>query len=445
MADDLDTTDPVAALPAALAYTLGGDQGVKNPALAEKYLTERRGRSAKYAADYEDVMSQRQAEVENAKRILDGAAEAMRAGHTGAGPGQINLPLLQMAAGFFKPTKTGNFGEEFGNALTGLGAGVAHQRMSNVEFEKGMADLATKRSTLVQEPLKDRAALLKAQQLADEQGVRALEVAQVKTAGGSGLSPIAKIEADFNAGRISRTQADEAIKKLTQGSSGPAELQMYNAALQYHLENGGRKEDFPGPDEWKARRAGAVAQATATGKDIAEAKDLLPKLEADALRYRDEINNLLSDKNKPYLKQLVGQWNGLRPDVLQTDENIQNVIGSLETLGSMNFGTAVATMKGLGALSNAEGAKIQDAVGKLKRRGSYDEFERRLIEMRDRTSIVAVEIAKKKLEWADNPNPGVTIPSRARPPSPSPTAPAPTAGGLVKGDDGVYRFTTGGQ
>ena len=71
MPDDPNTTDPVAALPAALAYTLAGNQGVKNSALADKYLTERRGRSAKYAADYEDVMSQRQAEVENAKRILD--------------------------------------------------------------------------------------------------------------------------------------------------------------------------------------------------------------------------------------------------------------------------------------------------------------------------------------------------------------------------------------
>ena len=134
MADDPDTTDPVASLPAALAYSLAGNQGVKNSALADKYLSERRTRGAKYAADYEDVMSQRQAEVENAKRILDQAAEAMRAGHTGAGPGQMNLPMLQMAAGFFKPTKTGNFGEELGNALTGLGAGVAHQRMSNTEF-----------------------------------------------------------------------------------------------------------------------------------------------------------------------------------------------------------------------------------------------------------------------------------------------------------------------
>ena len=129
--------------------------------------------------------------------------------------------------------------------------------------------------------------------------------------------------------------------------------------------------------------------------------------------------------------------------MLQTDENIQNVIGSLETLGSMNFGTAVATMKGLGSLSNAEGAKIQDAVGKLKRRGSYEEFERRLKEMRDRTSTVAAEIARKKVEWADNPNPGVTVP-RTRAAAPTPAAP-PTAGGLVKGADGVYRFTPGGQ
>ena len=172
---------PVASLPAALAYTLGGDQGVRNPELAEKYRGEHKASASKFALDYEDVMSKRQAEIENAKRILDETSAALRAGHTGAGPGQMNLPLLQMAAGFFKPTRSGNFGEEFGNALSGLAGGIGNQRMRDDEFNRGMADLTLKRSSFEQEPLKDRAALLKAQQLAEEQAQRAIETAQVKT------------------------------------------------------------------------------------------------------------------------------------------------------------------------------------------------------------------------------------------------------------------------
>ena len=409
MAYDPDTTDPVAALPAALAYTLGGDQGVKNPALAEKYLTERRGRSAKYAADYEDVMSQRQAEVENAKRILDGAAEAMRAGHTGAGPGQMNLPLLQMAAGFFKPTKTGNFGEEFGNALTGLGAGVAHQRMSNVEFEKGMADLATKRSTLVQEPLKDRAALLKAQQLADEQGVRALEVAQVKTGA---------------------------------GGSEPAELKLYNAA-----KASSNDPNFPHFDVWRASRAGDMEYRKQMGKFTAEAQEALPLLESQAQRFTDQINKILDPANREALLSTFGGLKGNLPiSAFSTNAKQVDILAALQTLQAMTFGQNVAAMRGLGSLSNAEGKKIEQTMGALYRTGSPEEFFKILEKMRDSAAKISSEAAKKKLEWGMV-SPGVAVPNAPRSggaTGPSPPPP-PAAGGLVQGADGVFRLAPGGR
>lgn len=369
MADDLDTTDPVAALPAALAYTLGGDQGVKNPALAEKYLTERRGRSAKYAADYEDVMSQRQAEVENAKRILDSAAEAMRAGHTGAGPGQMNLPLLQMAAGFFKPTKTGNFGEEFGNALTGLGAGVAHQRMSNVEFEKGMADLATKRSTLVQEPLKDRAALLKAQQLADEQGVRALEVAQVKTVGGSDNKTTALyknyVEWAKDPKNAGKTQADY--------EEHQAELRRQKTANQKELEDLQKKMPGATIDDLYRIKAREAAAGKQTGEDQAKAANLLPALKATT----EEVNRIIEEMVvHPGMANAVGRLWATAPGIpgqpkADFEAIEQNLLGKV-------FMRAYEALRGAGAITEAEGLKATASELPTSRKQSKEAYIRNL-------------------------------------------------------------------
>ena len=411
MADDPDTTatDQVAALPAALAYSLAGNQGVKNSALADKYLTERRGRSAKYAADYEDVMSQRQVEVENAKRILDSAAEAMRAGHTGAGPGQMNLPMLQMAAGFFKPTKTGNFGEEFGNALTGLGAGVAHQRMSNTEFEKGMADLQMKKSTLAQEPLKDRAAMLKAQQLAEEQGVRAIEVAQFRT---------------------------------PSGGSEPAELKLYNAA-----KASSNDPNFPHFDVWRASRAGDMEYRKQMGKFTAEAQEALPLLESQAQRFTDQINKILDPANREALLSTFGAFKGNLPiSAFSTNAKQVDILAALQTLQAMTFGQNVAAMRGLGSLSNAEGKKIEQTMGALYRTGTPEEFFKILEKMRDSAAKISSEAAKKKLEWGMV-SPGVSVPNAPRSggaSGPSP-APPPGAGGLVQGADGVFRLAPGGR
>jgi len=368
VADDPDTTDPVAALPAALAYTLGGDQGVKNPALAEKYLTERRARSAKYAADYEDVMSQRQAEVENAKRILDSAAEAMRAGHTGAGPWQMNLPMLQMAAGFFKPTKTGNFGEEFGNALTGLGAGVAHQRMSNVEFEKGMADLATKRSTLVQEPLKDRAALLKAQQLADEQGVRALEVAQVKTAGGDNKTTALYknyVEWAKDPKNAGKTQADY--------EEHQAELRRQKTANQKELEDLQKKMPGATIDDLYRIKAREAAAGKQTGEDQAKAANLLPALKATT----EEVNRIIEEMVvHPGMANAVGRLWATAPGIpgqpkADFEAIEQNLLGRV-------FMRAYEALRGAGAITEAEGLKATASELPTSRKQSKEAYIRNL-------------------------------------------------------------------
>lgn len=406
MADEVPDS---AVVPTALAYTLGGDPGVRNPELAEKYRSEYKTRGEKFALDYEDVMSKRQAEVENAKRILDETAAALRAGHTGEGPGQMNLPLLQMAAGFFKPTKSGNFGEEFGNALSGLAGGIGNQRMRDDEFNRGMADLTLKRSSFEQEPLKDRAALLKAQQLQQEKGQQAIETAQIKT-GGAGA-----------------------------GAGTSAEYKTY-LAVKNASPDPSKFLDF---DTWRARRAGEQEYQKISAREAAEAKANLPQLEAQAEQFRSQIDRILDPANRRYLEGLIGAVDGIIPNWMRTDPKSQDMISALSTLEAMTFGQSVAAMKGLGALSNMEGQKIDKIMGDLKnKRGSLPVYIANLERMRDSTSRIGAEVGKKKSEW------GMSSPDAPGAPALAPApggAPAPTAGGLVQGADGVYRLSPGGR
>ena len=56
----------------------------------------------------------------------------------------------------------------------------------------------------------------------------------------------------------------------------------------------------------------------------------------------------------------------------------QETIGLIETLESQNFLNQIEKMKGLGALSNAEGQKVSSAIGSLNRNMSEEAFKRSL-------------------------------------------------------------------
>jgi hypothetical protein len=367
--DEVPTT-----LPAALAYTLGGDQGVQNPDLAERYRLGHEKKGAKFALDYEDVMSKRQAEVENAKRILDETAAALRAGHTGEGPGQMNLPLLQMAAGFFKPTRSGNFGEEFGNALSGLAGGIGKQRMGDDEFNRGMADLTLKRSSFEQEPMKDRAALLKAQQLQEEKAQQAIEVAQMKTSPTQGMSPLAKLRRDRDLKLISEEEYQAALAKMTQvGGGGSADTQAYNAALQYHVDHGGKKEDFPSNDVWKVNREKEIAKGKETGKEQAKVAQTIPTLQATT----EEANRLIEEMVvHPGMKNAVGVLWATAPGIPgQPKADFEAIEGNL--LGRV-FMRAYEALKGAGAITEAEGLKATASELPTSRKQSKEAYIRNL-------------------------------------------------------------------
>jgi hypothetical protein len=156
------------------------------PADAEKtdqYMRQHQERATQAQGRYEDVMRQRQDAVRQAQSILDKTIEEMRAAHTGSGPGQINLPLLALGAGLLDPTSKGGFGASFGEQLSrglgNMGSVISQQRAKDADFLKGVAELQQRRAALGDVPLKDAAALARAEQLQEEQSVAGLEKARI--------------------------------------------------------------------------------------------------------------------------------------------------------------------------------------------------------------------------------------------------------------------------
>ena len=119
------------------------------------------------------------------------------------------------------------------------------------------------------------------------------------------------------------------------------------------------------------------------------------------------------------------------------------MLGLIAELKSQQFGDAVSKMRGLGALSNQEGANIKDLSGRLDRRMSTTDFEDVLRRIKESISIINSETTRQQIELGKK-STGV-----ARDAGPTPT-PAPGGGSaappLPSGwevVDGVYRQKKG--
>lgn len=74
----------------------------------------------------------------------------------------------------------------------------------------------------------------------------------------------------------------------------------------------------------------------------------------------------------------------------------QETIGLIDTLKSQSFLNEIKQMKGMGALSNAEGAKLESAIASLNRNMKEEAFKRSLSTIKD-YFLVAKERAKKRM------------------------------------------------
>ena len=110
----------------------------------------------------------------------------------------------------------------------------------------------------------------------------------------------------------------------------------------------------------KVDEAIAKRDETARGK-IAEVESANSNID-------NMLNTIDRVMSNPSLKDVVGSFEGRMPAAASMlDDQESDAIALLDTLGSQAFLAQIPNIKGMGALSNAEGEKLQSALQNLSR------------------------------------------------------------------------------
>lgn len=115
----------------------------------------------------------------------------------------------------------------------------------------------------------------------------------------------------------------------------------------------------------------------ATQKLDSTIRDKAAAAESGAGAIDNMLNTIERIKLNPRLNDVVGGIEGRIPGV--RDESV-DAIALIETLGSQAFLAQIPNIKGMGALSNAEGEKLQSALQNLSRKQSETQFRANLDE-----------------------------------------------------------------
>jgi hypothetical protein len=100
--------------------------------------------------------------------------------------------------------------------------------------------------------------------------------------------------------------------------------------------------------------------------------------EAGATNIDNMLNTIQRIKLNPRLNDVLGAVEGRLPAI--TSDDSADAIALIDTLGSQAFLAQIPNIKGMGALSNAEGEKLQSALQNLSRKQSEAQFRANLDE-----------------------------------------------------------------
>lgn len=148
-----------------------------------------------------------------------------------------------------------------------------------------------------------------------------------------------------------------------------------------------------------AANAAAKAEGTARGGQIAAAPGKIDKAET----LLANVDQLLQD---PAFDTVYGLSNVLDPRNYIPGTDAARASGLLKTIDAETFGLAIEQMKGLGALSNAEGQKVQQAFTEATN-PNLDEVDARAAWAKVQTRMKkAVEKARQLQQTSVLPQPG---------------------------------------
>lgn len=119
-------------------------------------------------------------------------------------------------------------------------------------------------------------------------------------------------------------------------------------------------------------------------KRDAAVREKVATAESGAASIDNMLNTIERIKANKSLDDVVGSFEGRIPAVLGSamDDEESDAIALIETLGSQAFLAQIPNIKGMGALSNAEGDKLQSALQNLSRAQSEKQFRANLDEAR---------------------------------------------------------------
>lgn len=126
--------------------------------------------------------------------------------------------------------------------------------------------------------------------------------------------------------------------------------------------------------------AADTAYGTAEGKAGAEAKTNLPKVESQSQQILSTLDRL---ENHPGFSASVG-WQGNIPDwAVPAGTKMADFMSLLDQTRGQSFLQAFESLKGAGQITEMEGKKATDAINRLSRNLTEDEFKQAIGELRE--------------------------------------------------------------
>lgn len=283
----------------------------------------------------------RASQLADRKRSWDNVAQALEKSR----PSKSEM-WFSLASALAQPTKTGSFGEVIGNVSQTLGESRKAQRefdtsvaKNQFERDQDLAELGSKYD-------------LKGYDLQ----AKALTGRKRKT----GFNPITGKLQDMDTGEIIDT-----------GAATPEAEVVVIGGTKLVRDAKGNLHPIEPTIEAAAERAGAID----VSKESAAAKTLLPKARLNAQNAFTQVDQLLKH---PGLKAVVGWPNPLKGGLGFAEVPNSPAAGFRARLDQLKGGAfleAYTTLKGGGAIANAEGEKAQAAVARMSTAQSEAEFK----------------------------------------------------------------------
>lgn len=327
--------------------------------------------------------------------------------------GRNQMNLYNVAGAFLDPGRTGQFSEALGRASSVMGKDIAEQQAQAPSLAQMRASIASKSLDTVRE-----SKLREASQnfIANPKDPKVLaDIMRYSTDPTKTLADLAK--------------SAPQVRRLLGGSNEmPSPFTAYvnnenispslrNVAMLYEqqFQNGTMDTD-------KAPEYALTLEKLMTHANEADNRNLLA-WERDRERVEKDANKII-DSSKPQItaaNSALDQVKAVKEGITTLGESglplagsplnqaLANIPGwvpfsdtsqkdfkrNIETLKSKNFLTGIQAMKGFGALSNAEGAKVETAIANLSLDMSFDQFNKELAKIEKSIDIMKSEAQSK--------------------------------------------------